>query len=546
MVPAADETHELELRDYLRVLRRRKGVIVLAVLVVVAAALVASFLQTSVYQGTAELLLKPRTSESLFNPNTGQANDPTRQVQTEIQVLKSRPVKDQVRKQLGVAPDVSASPVGQTDVIRVKATSTDPPKAAAIANAYANAYIEFRRAQDVNDLLAAGTQVQNKINDLQKQLAAIDAQLAAAPPNQRAALDATLGPQRDSLITQQGLFKQKLDQLQVDASLKSGGAQLVTPASTPTSPIRPRPKRNAIIATAVGLIFGVGLAFLFEYLDDSIKSKDDLDRAAHGTPVLGLIPVVSSWRSRADPRVVSLTEPTSPAAEAYRTLRTSIQFMGLDRPVRTLQVTSPSASEGKTTTLANLGVALARAGQRVVIVCCDLRRPRIHDFFGLSNSIGFTTVLLGDASLMRAVQPVDGTDRLSILSSGPLPPNPSELLSSTRAIEVLTALQGEFDMVLVDCPPVLPVTDAAVLSARVDATLLVATADVTTRREVSRAIELLHQVDAPLVGTVLNGVSTEGGYGYSYGYYRYYGKNEPRKERGTEAARSKREAARKR
>jgi capsular exopolysaccharide synthesis family protein len=200
--------------------------------------------------------------------------------------------------------------------------------------------------------------------------------------------------------------------------------------------------------------------------------------------------------------------------------------MGLDRPMRTIQITSSNASEGKTTTLTNLGVVLARAGQRVILVCCDLRRPRLNTFFGLPNTVGFTSVLLGDTPLSAAMQQVPGEQRLLLLSSGPLPPNPSELLSSKRTTELLAALQANCDVVLIDSPPVLPVTDAAVLAGRVDATLLVATARTTTLRELTRAAEILRQVDAPLIGTVLNGITDEEGYGYSYSY-EYYRRNEP-------------------
>jgi capsular exopolysaccharide synthesis family protein len=160
-----------------------------------------------------------------------------------------------------------------------------------------------------------------------------------------------------------------------------------------------------------------------------------------------------------------------------------------------------------------------------VISCADLRRPRIHDFFGLDNSVGLTSVVLGDAALSDAVQSVPDVENLYVLASGPLPPNPSELLNSDHAAQVLTELRARFDMVLLDSPPVLPVTDAAILSTRADATLLVATAGKTTRRAVSRAVELLRQVEAPLVGSVLNRVKDQPGYGYGYGYgyYRYYG-----------------------
>jgi len=191
-----------------------------------------------------------------------------------------------------------------------------------------------------------------------------------------------------------------------------------------------------VLGLAVGLMLGAGAAFLFEYMDDSIKAKADLERATHGRlPTLGLIPAVPTWRDRDDARLVSLIDPGSGAAEAYRALRTTIQFMALERPISVLQVTSPSAAEGKSTTLANLGVALAGAGQRVVIVCGDLRRPRIHEFFGLANTEGLTSVVLGTLPLSAALQPVPAVPGLTLLASGPLPPNPSELLDSKRTAE---------------------------------------------------------------------------------------------------------------
>lgn len=510
-----ESTSELGLQDYLRILARRKQLIAVATLLIAVPAVVLSLLKTPVYAGTAELLLQPRTSETLFDANSGIRADPARQVQNEIRILSSAPVRDAVRARVGDTPKVSASAIGATDLIRVTVKSTAPARAAELSNAYATAYIEYRRKQAVDDVLAAAQQVQTKIGEMQKQI-------EGAPP----------GAQKDSLVQAQSLFKQKLDELQVDGALKQGGAQLVTPASVPTSPVEPQPLRTGIIFLLFGLVLGLGLALLREFLDDSVKSKDDFERVAPGLPVLGLIPVVSAWRGKETPYMVSLDDPTSPAAEAYRTLRTSIQFLGLDQPMRTLQVTSANPQEGKTTTLSNLAVALARSGATVAIVCCDLRRPRVHEFFGLSNDVGFTSVLLGKVGLAAAMQEVPDQARLSLLASGPLPPNPSELLSSKRTVEVLGSLQAEYDIVLIDAPPVLPVTDALVLSGRVDATLLVAVAGATTRKEAARAVELLRQVDAPLVGAVLNGVDTEGSYGYAYQSYRYepVGRREPAKK----------------
>jgi polysaccharide biosynthesis transport protein len=533
-MPAEHERAELDPRHYLRVLRRRKWVVVLAVIVVVGTALTVSLLQTPVYQASADLLIQPaaNVSQSVFNPSNGGVGDPIREIQTQIQIITSRPVKDKVNSQLGATPSITARPVGQTDVIRVTASSTIPKQAADVANAYANAYISFRRTQDVNDLLAAGSQIQTKVDDLQKQIDALDMQVAGAAPANRQTVETNLSPQRDSLVSQKGLFKQRLDQMQVDAALKTGGAQLVTPAVAPMSPSSPKPVRNGVLGLLVGLVFGVGLAVLLDHLDDSVRSSDDLDLATHGLPNLGLIPKISGWKAKDAPQVICLDQPTSAAAEAYRTLRTSIQFMGIDHPSRLLQVTSPNSEEGKTTTLANLGVALARAGQRVCICCCDLRRPRIHEFFGLDNATGFTSVILGDKPISAAVQTVAGVDGLFLLASGPLPPNPSELLASDRAAEVFRSIASMYDMVLIDAPPILPVTDAAVIARLAEGTILIASAGSTTRREIGRAIELLRQVDAPLIGAVLNGVTADTAEGY-YRYSRYYG-SEPEPERRAE------------
>lgn len=473
---------------------------VLVLLTVLAVVVGVSSLQTKIYEGTARLLIKTQGSGSVFDPTTGVVINPDRTVETEIEVLKSQPVQAAVKRMVGAAPGVSAAAVNQTDVIKVRAQDPNPSRAATVTNAYAKAYIDYKRTQAVGNLLAAVRQIQSQITELQPQI------------------DASSGLQKTTLIDQQGAFKQKLDQLQVDAALNTGGAQLVGPATVPTSPVKPRLARSAALGLALGLALGIGLAFVLDYLDDSVKTKEDLEQAAPGLVVVGMIPKVADWKLTEDTRLVSLSEPTDPASEAYRTLRTSIQFMGLDKPVGTLQVTSANAEEGKTATLANLGVALARAGRPVVLVCCDLRRPRIHEFFDLPNAVGLTSVLLGDVALSEAMQDVEGVERLRVLASGPLPPDPSELLSSRRTLEVLSALQATGNMVLIDCPPVLPVTDALVLSSVVDATLLICRAEQTRRKDVARARELLEQVGAPLVGTVLNAVTPTASYGYSYKY----------------------------
>ncbi len=542
---------QLDLRDYLAVVNSRKLTILLAVVGVVSAALIVSFLQTPVYEAGAEVVFETRSAEVTLAPGSVVFGP---QVATEIQVMQSRSVREAVAQQLGTEPNVSVAPVEATQVVRISAKSTVAAEAANTANVYAETYINNRREQLVAELLAAGEQVQAKVDELDQQLEQIeqplvdlDAQIAATNSSterdplqvQRNTLESEIDTERDSLVTRREGYADQADQLQLARNLtESGGVRLVSRAVEPTSPVEPTPLRNGLLALVVGLMLGVGLAFVREQLDDTVRTKDELERATGGLSALALVPAVAGWKDRTKPQVVSMVDPASPAAEAYRSLRTSVQFIGLHHPVQVIQVTSPSASEGKTTTLANLAVALAGSGQRVVVVCCDLRRPRVHDFFGLSNTTGFTSVLLGEIPLSASLQPVPGQPKLSLLASGPTPPNPSELLSSPRSTQVLSALRSECDVVLVDSPPILPVTDGIVLSRLVDATILVGTAGRTTRKEYHRAAELLRQVDAPLIGSVLNGVDQEDlyGFGYGYGYGSYQADQEPEEEGPAQAA----------
>jgi len=276
--------------------------------------------------------------------------------------------------------------------------------------------------------------------------------------------------------------------------------------------------RSGILALVLGLVLGVGVAFLLEYLDDSVRSKEDLERATVPLPVIGIIPGTSSDA----PATITLREPSSGAAESYRSLRTAVQFMGVEQRVQVIQVTSSIAAEGKSTTVSNLGVAFASSGLRVAIVDFDLRRPVQHEVFGFDNATGFTSVLLGRAELASALHGVTGTPgALAVLTSGPVPPNPAELLGTDRVADLIGELRAQFDVVVIDTPPVLPVTDALVVSRSADALLLVATAGLTTGRQLHRAAEILRQIDAPVIGTVLNRAGVAGGYGYGYGYARY-------------------------
>ena len=511
-------TDEVDLRYYLGTISRRRTTIVLVALGLVSTSIAASLLATPVYRASAEVLVQPRGSESVFNPDSS-PNSPAGTVETEIRVVRSDPVRNAVTARLGHAPKVEAIRVGETEVMRISAVNRKAGRAAEVANAYAESYVAFRKSQAVGDLETASDQIRAKIEALDTEIDALDRRMTGASASDRDALRASLGPRYTNLLTERSLLAQKLDSLEVDAALKTGGAQLVAAADVPRSPASPKPVRNALVALLVGLILGVGLVFLREHLNESIDSKDELVRAVPDVPVLGTIPVLKNVDlERTEHGGGRLRLADSPATEAYRSLRTSIQLLGVERPRRTLQVTSPGPGEGKTTVLANLAIVLAAGGQRVVVVDCDLRRPRIHEVFGVSNEAGFTTAFLGDRSPLDLVQPVPGAPSLAVMTSGPIPPNPSELLSSNRTSKLLFELQDEFEVVLVDSPPVLPVTDAIALAAWVESTILVVRAGTTTRTAVAEAVERLRRVDAEIGGTVLNRSADDGSYGYYYGY----------------------------
>jgi capsular exopolysaccharide synthesis family protein len=531
---ASLNTPEPSLRTYLQILRRRYYWVVAAVVLFGAVAGGFSLVQPKQYTASAQLLVQPTTS-TLPSASTQQVISPT-DVLTELQLLTTAPVKDLVRQKIGSAPNVTASEVGQTNVIAVAATSKSPTTAAKIANAYANAFVSYQQTVTNANLTAAEQQ-------LQAQISAIDAQVASL-----GSATSSTSPQLAALLTQETNLKEELATLQVSGAVSGGGVEVVTPARAPTAPSSPKPVEYVLIAAVIGLLLGIGIALLADYLDDAVYSKEEAGHLARDAPVLGVIPRFKSWKRRSDVILATIDSSNSSVAEAYRSLRTSLKFAGHDGKMKTILVTSPSAGEGKTSTIANLGVVLAQTNQRVVIVSCDLRRPRLGQFFERSESPGFTAVILGQAALGDAIQTVKGMGNLCFVGSGEIPPNPTELLASDAAQEIFSKLRQAFDIVLLDSPPLLPVTDAVILAREADATLLVVAAGETKRSQIEEAAEMLAQVTATRVGVILNEVEVGGRYGYQsrYGGYSGYEPLSPIiafSENGSQAGKRRRSAA---
>lgn len=497
-MPSVDR--ELSLRDYWRVVVGRKWIVVAAVMLALLGSLIVSLLQEPIYEAEAQMLVEPRSGEAVFQQDpTLNVQNLDRAIQTEIQVLEGQRVRERVQSDLGLdelPPEVSASPVGATDVVSVRVQSADPEAAQRLADAYVSAYTVTRQQQARSSLEAAGAELQLTIDELQ-------AQIDAAP-----------GEQRSALVAQQATFKQRLDQLQIEAALTTGGASVVKSADLPDDPVKPTPARSAVLAGVLGLLLGLGVAFLLDYIDDSIKTHDDVE-ALTDIPVLAVVPV----EPPPDNRPIALSEPHEFAVEVYRGLRTNVQFLGLDRPLRIIQVTSSLPGEGKTTTATNLAIVLTQAGSSVVIVDADLRKPRVHEVFLVPPTPGLTEALLGE-TIDMVVSHLDGG--LHVVSAGTAPPNPSEMMTHARSGEFLQELGARYDYVIVDTAPVLPVADALAMSQTVDGVLLVAQANRVSGRELTESLSKLDRVGAPVFGVVLNraqGTGREGGtYGYGYGY----------------------------
>jgi polysaccharide biosynthesis transport protein len=324
-----------------------------------------------------------------------------------------------------------------------------------------------------------------------------------------------------------GIVTERTKESDLTRMLRINNIRVVERPLKPAAPVSPVVPLNLGMGAIAGLLLGVALAIGREQLDRSIKTPEDLEQA-HGILFLGLLPALQAPEKgrRAKPAVpaedhapelIVHFEPNSGTAEAARALRTNILYMSPDRPYQTLLVTSAGPSEGKTTVASCIAVAMAHAGHRVVLLDCDMRRPRVHKVFGLSNETGVTTALVDQSSIDEIVHDTV-VPNMKVICTGPIPPNPSELLHSDSFARLLDDLRSRFDRVIIDSPPIVPVTDAAILATQVDGTILIVRAFQTSRDLVRRAKRALNDVGAHLVGSVLNAVELDRP---EYGYYRY-------------------------
>ena len=450
----------MELRDHLRILRRNWIILVVLTLLGGLSGFGYSLLQTPSYEASTQLYVSVRSQTSGVSELAQGTTFARQAVVSFVDVVDSAIVLDKVIDDLGL--DTTSQKLAGS----VEGSST------------ANSVI-----------------ITIKVTNP-------DAELAAAIAN-------SVGTNLSSVVVN-NLEKPEGEA----ASLVK--VETIAPATVPSSPSTPRVPINIAIGAAVGLILALGIAFLRAILDTRIHTQADVESAT-AAPVLGGIPFDAEAGKR--PLVVR-SDPRNPVAESFRSLRTNLQFVGIDGDSKSFVVTSPGPGEGKSTTATNLAIALAETGARVALVDADLRKPRIADYMGLEGGAGLADVLIGRLELTEALQPWGGNS-LFVLASGPIPPNPSELLGSRSMQRTLATLSQTFDYVLIDTPPVLLVTDAAVVSRLAGGAIVVVAAEKTHKRQAAAAVEALNAVGSRIFGVVATMLAQNGPDSYGYGAYTY-------------------------
>ena len=553
----------MELLEYWKIIRKRLWLIVLLMVVSGTSTVYYSLQQVPLYRTTTTLFLNPAPSQVL----PYQMTQPVQSLaSTYTELMRTRSFAQYVAQEMGdettpgeVLGAISTHYVPDTQFFKISATHTSPEKAQKLVNLTAQVLITENIARqqaqqqqiqaqrdpvkelEREQLRELQQSLQDELEYYAQQIEGLQAQIAELERKPRSEeIDQRILSLRQDLSHNQSLRVEVLSSLaQTQASLAaSEGVQSVDTAvvvDEATLPIEPLPRKvpqYILFALAASLGLGVGLAFLLEYLDYTVKTPEELD-AVYGMATLGVIGVIEGGDRGGARReqIVALTNPRSPIAEAFRSLRTNIQFANPGKQVRSLLITSAGPSEGKTLTAANLAVSLAGGGSRVILVDTDLRKPCLHRLFELPKEPGFTNLVIdqkddpsGGASGQAFEDYLRRTEveNLWVLPCGTVPPNPAELLGSPRAAQVMEQLKEHADVVVYDSPPAATVTDAVVLSSRVDAVLQVVLAGRTRRDLVLRGKSVLEKVGARILGPVLNRVSlSDLGYYYYY-YYGYY------------------------
>jgi non-specific protein-tyrosine kinase len=537
----------MEIKHYASLLWRWSWLVVLGVLFAAGLAYLVSVNTPREYQATAVYLLDEAPSgtgneyaQTLFEQKLAQSY---------VRMVNTRPVRQETIERLGIADElregrlagmVSISAIPETNLISIRVEDTDPERAADIANTMGFVFIEQNEARENQRYAAPIANWQDRLDEETAIIQELETQInelgEAETPEEMTTLSSLETQRNEARVRYTDAFN-KLNGLQVSQAQESSNLIQIEEAQINRNPIRPRTETNVLLAALVGGILAVAFIFLIDYLDDTIKSPQEI-MADTNLSTLGTIAMIKG-ENLAD-RLVTSNAPRDPVSEAYRVLRTNLSFTAVDEELKTVLVTSSSPSEGKSTTAANLAVVLAQTGKRVALVDADLRRPIQHKIFNAANNQGLTTAILDNNTPVTYHLQKTKMPDLQVMTSGPIPPNPAELLNSQRMMQVVEDLLKEVEVIVFDTPPVLTVADATILAPRMQGTLLVVESGKTRRAALSQSFERLSNANAHLLGVVINKLNPRRlrGYGYYYKYHYYYsgvkeyGRTSGRKRRG--------------
>ena len=512
---ARSSDESVDIVQYGAVLRRQLPLIAAAVTIGLVLALLYTWTKTPLYTATTEVLIQPPSTA-----NPGLPIGSLISLDTEVRLVSSAPIAQLARDSLDstrtvtqLLDHVSVESSTDTYVLDVMFTDVNAKDAARGADAFAQAYLDYKSVQAQKEITARYSAIEQQLRDLrtrERELRTIiDGGIAGTPE----VLDAQ--DELDDLQVQFGVLAAQ--QANIPTYVSAG--DIILPASPPRSPSSPNLILNLLAGSFLGLFIGIIIAFLRDRADDRIRGRGDLPSNMQ-TPVLGYVPRVDRRSREAAKRLFVEEEPRGAVAEAFRSIRTSVMAIGRHRDVKVIAIVSSGEQEGKSTTAANLAATIAHADQRVVVVGVDLRRPRLHDLFGLSNDFGLSDLLLGQIELKKVLVRTDVPD-LSVIPGGPVPVNPAELLQSSAMVTLIDDLRQDFDYVILDCPPILGLSDCLAVVPLADATIMVVEAERTRAGAIADAIEQLDHVGVGIEGLILNAVRVgrSGRAHHAYGYF---------------------------
>ncbi|MCP3988517.1 MAG: polysaccharide biosynthesis tyrosine autokinase [Actinomycetia bacterium] len=530
---------ELQLSDYVLIMRRRWTWIALTVVSIMVAAVLLTIARGPRFSATAQVGLGDSAAQEAIRSNSfTNVGAASRELSNEVNLALSDAVTSEVENQLGLDPSINIIADTESDALRFEAEADTAEATALHANTWAQVYVDTKRRQatdsiseavevfqrDLAELRADRQELRQPLDALESQIAAVtDEEQKSLLQTQLNRLNTDLAMEFDLLDIQVQAVAENITSLELSSRLASTGtARIVQVAAPPQSPASGSLLRNLMLATFVGLVMGAVVALVAENLDRTIKTTEDV--ASLGIPVLGGIPTPGRTVPEAELPLATMRHTGTPVAEAYQKVRTAVEFALLGRQINSLLITSPNQSEGKTTLSVNLAWAMSAVDHRVALVDVDFRRPRIHEVFNCPAQPGLSDNLISGVPLPQLALRVDeaGSRNLIMMPTGTQPPSPADFVASPAFTSLIRKIEAEADLVILDAPPVLPVSDAPSIGRQVDAVIVVVKAGSTTRDQLTDTIDDLRGVGADIIGVCVVGLKT------SPNRYGNYGKEVPR------------------